>query len=109
MTVSGCCRGWLTLLGSLFLVLALLGCEAAPGAEGCSEEETVCGEALNEVCADLTSDAGHCGACDAACPLPNLCIDGTCQLDCAALHGDAGLLDCDGHCTDVQNLSLIHI
>ena len=45
----------------------------------CSENETICsGE-----CADLTSNANHCGACGAACPSTAICVDQQCVGNCS--------------------------
>ncbi len=68
--------------------LCAAGCssgQACPGGQAC------CGGA----CVDTAASTAHCGACGAACAVPNAtpsCLNGTCGVGACA----AGFADCDG-------------
>ena len=49
-------------------------------------------------CADLTSDAAHCGTCTNACPVVQTCVRGACQCPSAASPDF-----CSGACTSLQS------
>jgi hypothetical protein len=67
----------------------------APVAAGCPAGQTDCGGS----CVDLSSHAGHCGACFNSCPLGGTCQGGVCG---GVLCGD-GLTDCGGFCVDLAS------
>jgi hypothetical protein len=70
--------------------------DVTPGPPGCNNGLTDCGG----VCADLSSNAGHCGACYNACPLGSFCQGGV----CAGLVCLDGLTDCGtGSCLDLSS------
>ena|SRR5829696_2278175 len=66
-----------------------------PPPAGCPAGQTACGSA----CVNLTSHAGHCGACFRSCPLGGICRNGTCVRPGPIC--EAGLTDCDGRCVDL--------
>jgi hypothetical protein len=78
-----------------FVVLALnfAACGDEPGDE-CERGETACGD----LCVNLMTDPGHCGACETACETGEVCADGVCQTGCPE-----GLTDCSGACMDLQS------
>jgi hypothetical protein len=66
---------------------------------GCAAGQTAC----VDVCADLQTDAGHCGACGAACDPGQICLDGACiahQIPAI----NAFLADHDGVCVDFDGV-----
>lgn len=65
----------------------------APAPVGCPAGQTDCGG----TCVDLSSHAGHCGACFASCALGGICRGGACRVACAD-----GLAACGGYCVDLQ-------
>lgn len=71
-------------------------CPAGQTCEGgrclCPGGTTRCGS----VCAELSSDASHCGACSTACSAGEVCQAGACKSTCAA-----GTTYCAGRCTSV--------
>ncbi|MBI5517019.1 MAG: hypothetical protein HY909_24770 [Deltaproteobacteria bacterium] len=71
--------------------------EDAPEDRACASGQTRCGE----VCAELTTDRAHCGACDRPCGfLPGgvvTCEGGVCRERCAA-----GATLCDAACYDTR-------
>ncbi len=71
-----CVRGWIESLSA----------DAAMPEPGCD----TCG---TSACIDFTSDAAHCGDCDAACPSGASCEAGQCVCP-------ADLALCGGRCTD---------
>ncbi|KYF61092.1 hypothetical protein BE11_27805, partial [Sorangium cellulosum] len=62
------------------------------GAPQCGTGQSLCGD----VCADLATDAAHCGSCDVGCAAGELCDGaGECAVTCTA-----GRVACDGTCVD---------
>jgi hypothetical protein len=72
---------------------ALIGFMAGCG-PSCPQGQTLC----EGVCADLSGDRAHCGACGAACGSGEVC-DGTgaCAVSCTA-----SLTECGGSCVDTE-------
>ena len=66
--------------------------DAASPMTGCGLGQVAC----NQVCADLDSDARHCGSCDVVCQDNELCSAGSCAAVC-----DLGWAACGGGCADV--------
>lgn len=64
----------------------------APAPSVCPDGQTDCGGS----CVDLTSHAGHCGACFNSCSLGGVCRGGVCGINCPA-----GQTDCGGACVDL--------
>lgn len=48
-------------------------------------------------CVDISSDPAHCGGCDQACGLGELCVDSACQPVCPM-----GQVECGGACFDTN-------
>jgi len=64
------------------------------GLDGCGLGEQLC----TGVCSNPAIDPGHCGACDNACLLGEVCSAGSCGLQC-----DPPLVNCDGACIDLSD------
>ncbi len=62
-----------------------------PPSEPCGADKVWCGD----ICADLTSNDAHCGACGAACTPQERCAGGTCEGVCVAPYAQ-----CGGLCVD---------
>jgi hypothetical protein len=62
------------------------------GVCACRAGDVLCGE----VCADLLSNAAHCGSCDTPCPSGSTCVHGTCTCDPFA---NACPNEVDGQCS----------
>lgn len=52
-------------------------------ARSCAPSQTACGAS----CVDLTTDAQHCGSCDAACADGERCADSRCECAGVLVHG----------------------
>lgn len=86
------------------LGLLLMACATAPDDDrgqhsslspaNCLTNETVCGE----VCANLTNNSVHCGACGNSCALGESCTNGTCNNTCWP-----GEATCSGDCVNLQS------
>ncbi|MBI4703390.1 MAG: hypothetical protein HY744_19935, partial [Deltaproteobacteria bacterium] len=83
---------------------ALLACSAepvtvAPGggggqAAGCPAQLIACGER----CVDPLVDPAHCGGCDKACAVGEVCTAGQCAVECGP-----GNVKCAGQCVNTDN------
>jgi hypothetical protein len=60
---------------------------------GCRPGQTDC----SGICADLTTDPGHCGTCATACVAGEVCNEGRCASSCTG-----ALQNCSGACVDLQ-------
>lgn len=52
-------------------------------------------DACNGICVNLQSDIANCGKCKVACPMGNVCTNGTCQANCGM-----PLIACNSMCVD---------
>jgi hypothetical protein len=68
---------------------------AAPAPVYCPAGQTDCGGS----CVNLSSHAGHCGACFTSCPLGGICQGGV----CGGVICMDGLTDCGGTCVDTRS------
>ncbi len=75
-----------------------------------SMDGAVCGPNLTNCglsgCVNTNRNARHCGACDRACPIGEICAAGVCGLDCPAPNrvcGAAGSMSCVDVQTDSTN------
>ncbi len=60
----------------------------------CVGGRMLCGD----VCVDIKSDPGNCGACAKACDQGQVCANGACQIVCPG-----GLTQCDRSCVDINS------
>jgi len=67
-----------------------------PGSPSCTSGQTNC----YGTCADLQSDATHCGACNIKCASGKVCSAGSCTISCSA-----GQNNCGGSCINTQTSS----
>ncbi len=75
------------------LIAAVSALTAACGSQ-CPQGQELCGD----VCADITVDRNHCGACGNECSAGQVCDgSGTCAASCGA-----GLSECGGSCVDTD-------
>lgn len=58
-----------------------------------------------ETCVDTKTNAGHCGACNAACPSAQYCDSGTCDLDCTDAGVKCAVPDAGLACIDTKTNS----
>ncbi len=65
-----------------------------PPPTGCGIGELEC----DGVCRDVLSDPTRCGACDAACAVGELCVDGACAPSCPATR-----VMCGADCVDLSS------
>ncbi|MDC0746371.1 hypothetical protein [Polyangium mundeleinium] len=77
-------------------------------AEGCPQGQAVCdADPTNGCDTDIMTSAGHCGACDNACSLPNtnaVCVSGSCKPGaCTTGFADCNDVAGDGCETDVTS------
>jgi endo-1,3(4)-beta-glucanase len=73
----------------LLAVLTMAGCRAPP----CGGGLTRCGP----YCVDLQTNGKQCGACGNYCDSTQVCVSGTCVLDCPTPQ-----IGCNGVCVDPQ-------
>ncbi len=73
------------------------GAGGGGGGAACPGAQLVCDGA----CVDAQVDPAHCGACDAACKVWQVCSQGVCSFDCGG-----GGTACGGVCVDIQHDSL---
>ncbi|MBI2390147.1 MAG: hypothetical protein HYV09_11215 [Deltaproteobacteria bacterium] len=59
----------------------------------CGAGLIACGSDASPVCVDPARDRSHCGGCDKACAVGEVCDRGACALSCPS-----GMVDCGGSC-----------
>lgn len=77
--------------GTLAVLLLVMGSVLLAG---CPRDDLLCSEGLTlcgSTCVDLSSASSDCGACDVACSVTEVCIEGACRCR-------AGATLCDGQC-----------
>ena len=76
-------------------------CSLGACATTCAPSLTACAgsgdSGVGASCVDLANDRLHCGACGAACPAGNICVNRSCQVSCPA-----GQAQCGGACVDLR-------
>jgi hypothetical protein len=70
------------------------GLDPDAGLGGCGLGEQICGGG----CSNPVVDPTHCGSCDTACMIGEVCSDGSCAVQC-----DPPLVQCDGACFDLTS------
>ncbi len=72
-----------------------MGYECVDGkcAYTCGTDSLICGS----TCVDPLTDPQNCGGCGKLCPSGQVCVNGTCGLDCGNLN------QCGGSCVDLQS------
>lgn len=86
------------LLGLAFAALIPLGELFSPPVVAAAPEPVSCragSERCGDQCADLATDAAHCGKCDSPCRSGQACVAGACQCTDSKR-------DCAGACVDLQ-------
>jgi len=75
--------------------------DAADEGRTCPTGQEPCGTE----CVILSSSPDHCGACDNACASNELCVSGSCELDCplSSEYDDCGGTECAGLLSDPDN------
>ena len=84
----------LAILMLLAMIAASIGCSdivSSPDAGKCPEGQSVCGG----VCVDTHASVEHCGTCEKACAVAQICSSGVCAASCGA-----GLSACGGACVN---------